>query len=153
MEVVINFNAFLCFQLKKPEWKPDFGPDEFVPSWGATAVGARKFLIAYNVNILATKNQAHRIALIIRESGKGSGDQVYMGLWVYSHVSCACTYVHECSGSNRVSAAVSTVFVGVQNGLSFLTVFAACPLEELQSGWLVLGGGGAGSGLHQSDRL
>ena len=45
------------------------------------------------------------------------------------------------------------MFVGVQNGLSFLAVFVACSPEELQSGWLVLGGGGAGSGLHQSDRL
>lgn len=88
VEVAISFNAFLCFQLKKPEWKPDFGPVEFVPSWGATAVGARKFLIAYNVNILATKNQAHRIALIIRESGKGSGDQVYMVVGLFTRLMC-----------------------------------------------------------------
>lgn len=74
--MVVIYQMPFCFQLKKPQWKPDFGPGEFVPSWGATAVGARKFLIAYNVNILATKNQAHRIALIIREAGKGSGDQV-----------------------------------------------------------------------------
>ena len=66
-------------------------------------MGARKFLIAYNVNILATKNQAHRIALIIRESGKGSGDQVYrrgcIHLCVCVHASvCACVRacVHEC---------------------------------------------------------
>ena len=57
-------------QLKKPEWAPDFGPAEFVPSWGATVTGARKFLIAYNVNLLGTKEQAHRIALLIREQGK-----------------------------------------------------------------------------------
>ena len=52
-------------------WKPDFGPAEFVPKWGASAVGARKFLIAYNVNLIATKEQAHKIALNIRETGRG----------------------------------------------------------------------------------
>ncbi|MDT8324063.1 MAG: glutamate formimidoyltransferase [Bacteroidota bacterium] len=56
------------------EWKPDFGPAEFVPRWGATATGARFFLVAYNVNILGTKEQAHRIALNIREQGRGAGE-------------------------------------------------------------------------------
>ena len=60
-------------RLKKPEWAPDFGPTDFVPSWGATATGARMFLIAYNVNILGTSNQAHRIALDLREAGRGEG--------------------------------------------------------------------------------
>jgi glutamate formiminotransferase/formiminotetrahydrofolate cyclodeaminase len=59
-------------RLKNPKWKPDFGPDTFVPSWGATATGARMFLIAYNVNILGTSNQAHRIALNLREAGRGA---------------------------------------------------------------------------------
>ena len=58
-------------KLQDPKWKPDFGPTEFVPAWGATAVGARRFLIAYNVNILGTSNQAHRIALNLREAGRG----------------------------------------------------------------------------------
>jgi glutamate formiminotransferase/formiminotetrahydrofolate cyclodeaminase len=58
-------------RLKDPKWKPDFGPANFVPEWGATATGARKFLIAYNVNILGTPNQAHRIALNLREAGRG----------------------------------------------------------------------------------
>ncbi len=60
-------------RLKDPHWKPDFGPAKFVPSWGATATGARMFLIAYNVNILGTANQAHRIALDLREAGRGVG--------------------------------------------------------------------------------
>jgi hypothetical protein len=38
---------------------------------GATVTGARNFLIAYNVNILSTKEQAHRVALNIREQGRG----------------------------------------------------------------------------------
>ncbi len=53
------------------EWKPDFGPAEFIPEWGATVTGARFFLIAYNVNLLSTPNQAHRIALDLREKGRG----------------------------------------------------------------------------------
>ena len=61
--------------MKDPQWQPDFGLTDFIPSWGATAVGARKFLIAYNINLLATKEQAHRIALNIRENGRGE-DQV-----------------------------------------------------------------------------
>lgn len=61
----------LPHKLQLPEWKPDFGPAEFVPNWGATATGARYFLIAYNVNVLGTKQQAHRIALNLRETGRG----------------------------------------------------------------------------------
>lgn len=64
----------LAARLPKPEWKPDFGPQAFVPEWGATATGARFFLIAYNVNILGTREQAHRIALDVREQGRGPGE-------------------------------------------------------------------------------
>ncbi|XP_042302603.1 LOW QUALITY PROTEIN: formimidoyltransferase-cyclodeaminase [Sceloporus undulatus] len=58
-------------KLYKVEWSPDFGPATFVPRWGATVTGARKFLIAYNINLLCTKELAHRIALNIREQGRG----------------------------------------------------------------------------------
>ncbi|XP_069472147.1 formimidoyltransferase-cyclodeaminase isoform X2 [Ambystoma mexicanum] len=61
----------LADKLKKPEWAPDFGSATFVASWGATVTGARKFLIAYNINLLSTKELAHRIALDIREQGRG----------------------------------------------------------------------------------
>ncbi|KAG8432535.1 hypothetical protein GDO86_016972 [Hymenochirus boettgeri] len=60
-------------KLKNPDWAPDYGDPVFVPSWGATVSGARKFLIAYNVNLLSTKELAHRIALNIREGGRGKG--------------------------------------------------------------------------------
>ncbi|KAG1661384.1 Formimidoyltransferase-cyclodeaminase [Nymphon striatum] len=66
-----SLNIALLGFLSKTEWKPDYGPTDFVPRWGATITGARKFLIAYNVNILSTKEQAHRIALNIREQGRG----------------------------------------------------------------------------------
>jgi glutamate formiminotransferase/formiminotetrahydrofolate cyclodeaminase len=61
----------LAERIVTPEWAPDFGPAAFVPEWGATCTGARDFLIAYNVNVLGTKEQAHRIALDIREQGRG----------------------------------------------------------------------------------
>lgn len=60
-------------KLQDPTWKPDYGPIKFVPSWGATVTGARDYLLAYNINLLSTKEQAHRIALNIRESGRGNG--------------------------------------------------------------------------------
>ncbi len=61
-------------KIYKPEWKPDFGPAEFNPKFGAMVTGSRFFLIAYNVNILGTKEQAHRIALNIREQGRGANE-------------------------------------------------------------------------------
>ncbi|WP_321495124.1 glutamate formimidoyltransferase [uncultured Desulfobacter sp.] len=58
-------------RIVQEKWKPDFGPAKFIPQWGATVTGARFFLIAYNVNLLGTPNQAHRIALNLREAGRG----------------------------------------------------------------------------------
>lgn len=61
----------LADKLKKPEWKPDFGPAEFVPKTGATAVSARNFLIAYNVNLNTTSTRrANAIAFDVREKGR-----------------------------------------------------------------------------------
>ena len=62
-------------KLAKPEWAPDFGPAAFVPRWGATVVGAREFLIAYNVNLnTRDKKLANEIALTIREGGRAAKD-------------------------------------------------------------------------------
>jgi len=58
-------------KLAAPDWAPDFGPAEFVPRSGATAIGARKFLVAYNVNVNSTDSRiAARIAGDIREKGR-----------------------------------------------------------------------------------
>jgi glutamate formiminotransferase/formiminotetrahydrofolate cyclodeaminase len=65
----------LSAKLAKPEWSPDFGPATFVPRWGATVVGAREFLIAYNVNLnTKDKRLANEIALTIREGGRAAKD-------------------------------------------------------------------------------
>uniref|UniRef100_A0A8C8GD52 Formimidoyltransferase-cyclodeaminase n=1 Tax=Oncorhynchus tshawytscha TaxID=74940 RepID=A0A8C8GD52_ONCTS len=71
----VRAGEYGAFPLKRTEWAPDYGPATFVASWGATVAGARKFLVAYNINLLSTKEQAHRIALDIREKGR-SKDQV-----------------------------------------------------------------------------
>ena len=58
-------------KLAKPEWKPDFGPDVLNEKSGATAVGARNFLIAYNVNLNTTSvRRANSIAFDVREAGR-----------------------------------------------------------------------------------
>jgi len=58
-------------KIKLPEWKPDFGPQEFPAKTGATVIGARDFLIAYNVN-LNTKSVrlANSVAFDVREAGR-----------------------------------------------------------------------------------
>ncbi|MBP7117735.1 MAG: glutamate formimidoyltransferase [Candidatus Cloacimonetes bacterium] len=61
---------------KDPNWKPDFGPHAFNAKSGATAISAREFLIAYNINLnTRDKKKAHDIALSIRESGKPARDE------------------------------------------------------------------------------
>jgi len=58
-------------KMEDPEWQPDFGPHVFNERSGATVIGARDFLIAYNVN-LNTKSvkRANSIAFDIREAGR-----------------------------------------------------------------------------------
>jgi len=54
-----------------PEWAPDFGPAVFNPRTGATAVGAREFLVAYNINLNSTdRRYANEIAYALRERGR-----------------------------------------------------------------------------------
>jgi glutamate formiminotransferase/formiminotetrahydrofolate cyclodeaminase len=58
-------------KLQKPEWKPDFGPAKFNARSGATAVGARDFLVAYNINLNTTSTRrANSVAFDIREKGR-----------------------------------------------------------------------------------
>ncbi len=58
-------------KLAQAEWKPDFGPSEFNPRSGATAVGAREFLVAYNINLNTTSTRrANAVAFDVREKGR-----------------------------------------------------------------------------------
>jgi glutamate formiminotransferase/formiminotetrahydrofolate cyclodeaminase len=64
----------LSKKLVDPEWKPDFGPAEFnasVAKSGATAISARDFLVAYNINLNTTSTRrANAVAFDIREAGR-----------------------------------------------------------------------------------
>ena len=58
-------------KLADPAWKPDFGPAEFLPAWGATVTGARQFLVAFNVNLNTRDAKlAEAIAGSVREAGR-----------------------------------------------------------------------------------
>ena len=58
-------------KLKDPHWKPDYGPSSFNAKAGATAIGARDFLVAYNVNLNTTSvRRANAIAFDVREKGR-----------------------------------------------------------------------------------
>jgi len=58
-------------KIKQPEWKPDYGPAEFPVRSGATVIGARDFLVAYNVNLNTTSvRRANAIAFDVREAGR-----------------------------------------------------------------------------------
>ena len=58
-------------KIRRPEWKPDFGPEIFSEKSGATVIGVRDFLVAYNVN-LNTKSvrRANSVAFDVREQGR-----------------------------------------------------------------------------------
>ena len=58
-------------KLEDPDFAPDYGPAVFVPEFGAMVTGARKFLVAYNVNLnVSDKRWANRVAFDVREAGR-----------------------------------------------------------------------------------
>jgi len=62
-------------KVKRPEWKPDFGTAKVHPTAGVTAVGARQFLVAYNINLETTDLiTAKKIAAAVRGSSGGLHD-------------------------------------------------------------------------------
>jgi glutamate formiminotransferase / formiminotetrahydrofolate cyclodeaminase len=82
-------------KMQRPDWKPDFGPTVFQPRSGATVIGARPFLIAWNVN-LATADPAvaGQIARRVRAIGDGKGTPgLFQGLkaigWYIAEYGCA----------------------------------------------------------------
>ncbi|MGB2764200.1 MAG: glutamate formimidoyltransferase [Candidatus Aminicenantaceae bacterium] len=66
----------LSEKLKDPDWAPDYGKPVFNPKAGATVIGAREFLIAYNINLnTSDRRLAQEIALNIRERGRAKRDK------------------------------------------------------------------------------
>jgi len=73
----------------QPGWEPDFGRSHLHPTAGATVVGARPFLIAFNINLETTDLElARRIARRIRESSGGLPRVQALGLWL-EELGCA----------------------------------------------------------------
>jgi len=63
-------------KLKDPMWAPDYGEAVFNPKSGATVIGAREFLIAYNINLnTSDRKLVHHIALNLRERGRAKRDE------------------------------------------------------------------------------
>jgi glutamate formiminotransferase len=70
-------------EIAEPGREPDFGPARLHPSAGAVAVGARPFLIAYNINLDSTDLElAKRVARRVRESGGGLAKVQANGFWI-----------------------------------------------------------------------
>lgn len=58
-------------KIKEPAWKPDFGPAAFSERSGGTVIGAREFLVAYNVNLnTRSTRRANSVAFDVRENGR-----------------------------------------------------------------------------------
>lgn len=71
----------IALRMKQPAWHPDFGPGVPHPTAGASAIGARPILIAYNVNLASNRlGVARRIASVIRASSGGLPHVKALGL-------------------------------------------------------------------------
>ncbi|MGA7277078.1 MAG: glutamate formimidoyltransferase [Desulfocapsaceae bacterium] len=130
----------LAERLKDSRWRPDYGPAEFVPAWGITATGARSFLIAYNINILGTPNQAHRIALNLREAGRGEEEPGRlkevkgMGWFVKEHNMAQVTVNlldYRVTPIHTMFEAVKKEAAALQVGVAGSEVVGLVPLEAL----------------------
>ncbi|HLX92266.1 MAG TPA: glutamate formimidoyltransferase [Puia sp.] len=85
-------------KIKLPEWVPDFGPAEFDAKRGATVIGARDFLVAYNVNLNTTSvRRANAIAFDVREAGRTikSGGKIITIPGSLKHVKGIGWYIEE----------------------------------------------------------
>jgi glutamate formiminotransferase len=79
-----NFEGFAS-KIALPEWRPDFGPARVHPSAGATVIGARFFLIAFNILLAAPDaTVARQIARTLRESSGGLPAIRAIGVWLAS---------------------------------------------------------------------
>jgi len=76
-------------KLEDPAWKPDFGPAIFNSRTGATAVGARDFLVAFNVNLNTTSiRRANAIAFDVREKGRKIKNEIGESISVPGTLKC-----------------------------------------------------------------
>lgn len=91
-----------------PEWKPDFGPQLFVPSFGMMALGARNFLIAYNINLTTKDEQiAKQIAKQIRAI-RNKNDGSYLSS-LFQNVKAIGWYMEEFNCA-QISTNISDIY-------------------------------------------
>jgi glutamate formiminotransferase/formiminotetrahydrofolate cyclodeaminase len=130
----------LAEKIKLEEWKPDYGPAEFIPTWGATVTGARFFLLAYNVNILGTSNQAHRIALNLREIGRGPNEPGRfkelkgLGWYVDEYNMAQCSFNlnnYNVTSLHEVFEAVKEEAATIKVGVAGSEIVGLVPLEPM----------------------
>lgn len=130
----------LAEKIKLEEWKPDYGPAEFIPTWGATVTGARFFLLAYNVNILGTSNQAHRIALNLREIGRGPNEPGRfkelkgLGWYVDEYNMAQCSFNlnnYNVTSLHEVFEAVKEEAAAIKVGVAGSEIVGLVPLEPM----------------------
>ncbi len=90
-------------KIKQPEWKPDFGPAVFSEKSGATVIGVRDFLIAYNVN-LNTKSvrRATSVAFDVREQGRVKTEDIGQSSLGYPWRTGPCSRNVEACESDRL---------------------------------------------------
>jgi len=122
-------------KLQKPEWKPDYGPATFNAKAGATAIGARDFLIAYNVNLnTISVRRANSVAFDVRERGrvkrKGSPERIPGKLRALKAIGW---YIEE-YGIAQVSMNLTDISV-----TSIHEAFEACRASATQRGLRVTG--------------
>jgi len=127
----------LTMKMKDPDFAPDFGPAVFNAKSGATAIGAREFLIAYNVNLnTRDKKLAQRIAQEIREAGKpkrgADGKQVTIP-GRFTECRAVGWYIEE---YGRAQVSINLTNYGVT---PVHTVFDACSEEAARLGLRVTG--------------
>ena len=79
----------LASRLAQPEWRPDFGPARHNPLSGAYIIGAREFLIAYNVNLATTdKRYADDIAYTLRDRKLGHLSELKPAVIASANIGC-----------------------------------------------------------------
>jgi glutamate formiminotransferase / formiminotetrahydrofolate cyclodeaminase len=124
-------------KLKKADWQPDFGPAFFNPQAGATVIGARDFLIAYNVNLNTTSVElAHAVACDVREKGRIVVDEKGHKIQVkgqYKSLKALGWYIQE-YGVAQVSMNVTNI-----NITPLHTAFEACCKSAEKYGLRVTG--------------
>ncbi|MGH7496762.1 MAG: glutamate formimidoyltransferase [bacterium] len=144
-------------KLADPNWQPDFGPAQFISKSGATAIGAREFLIAYNLNLNSMdRRYAEDIAYELRERGRWKrtgnispfyykGEVVYFGSERFPCGNCEFTgktfsalaeHYHQSHGGD-LYARYQALGMDVNN-LSGLPVYADGKFQHVKAvGWVV----------------